>query len=66
MNRTRIKQESPFLNLLRDIIHARQYSIRTEKSKDPDFEHMAITVRSGKGGNAVVGPLAGVLGPNSS
>ncbi|VAW75521.1 Integron integrase IntIPac [hydrothermal vent metagenome] len=31
MTRTRTKQESPFLNRLRDIIRTKQYSIRTEK-----------------------------------
>ena len=32
MNKTRKKEEPPFLNRLRDIIRTRQYSIRTEKS----------------------------------
>jgi len=32
MTRTRTKQESPFLNRLRNIIRTKQYSIRTEKT----------------------------------
>jgi len=32
MKKTRTKNESPFLNRLRDIIRTKQYSIRTEKS----------------------------------